>query len=66
MKVHSPGLLNSAPMDNPMQTTKSLSALSAKRNVPDPPGFCHEETAAITLFLTPEGSELALTLRPVR
>lgn len=65
--VHSPGLLNSAAMDNATQTTKSFSALSAKRNTSGPPAFFHEEIVATMLLLTPdESSELVPTLRPVR
>lgn len=65
---HSPGLLASVAMDNAVRTTKSLSALSAKRNTFDPPArFFHQETVARILLSTPEKSSgSTLMLSPVR
>ena len=65
--VHSPGLLNSAATDKAVQTTKSFSALSAKRNTSDPPPSFHEEIVAATLLSTSDKSSgLTDTLRPAR
>ena len=53
-------------MDNVVRTTKSFSALSAKRNTADSPVF-HEEIVAIILLRIPDkSSELTLMFRPVR
>lgn len=55
-------------MDSAVQTTKSFSALFAKRNTPDPPASSfHEETVeTIPLATLEKSSELRLILRPVR
>ena len=48
--VYRPGLSNSVATDNAVQTTKSFSALSAKREASHPVPPFHEETVAATLL----------------